>query len=194
MTLKNIFVTTLIAAIVAISFGAASVYANPSSIATTAQTATATTTLSYMTIGAATTTLVYDSYLNRPTTADSAIMLVQFTASSTASVLGISYEYTNGGPGLDCLGAPNTCDWYRDNTMISVNATTSQAFSVTVPNSYSWTFASSSQGGGNVAATNNRALKTLTIPTPARYVRAIFTATGTPSAIWAQIGPKKENN
>lgn len=197
MTMKNMLPTVVgFLCIMAVLAFASITHANPSAYATTVQTAVATTSISYLVPGAtnATTTLIYDSYAARPTIADKASLQVQFTASSTATTLTISYEYTNGAPGLDCLGTPASCDWYQDETRINVNATTSQPFSVNLPNSLNWTFASSSQAGGTVSATNNRALKVFTVPTPARYTRAIFWLTGTNGGIWAQMIPAKENN
>lgn len=193
MTIKNILPAIIGLMCIGSVFVFASItHANPSAYATTAQTATATTTVSFMTPGLATTTLVYDSYAARPVLADKASLAVQFTGSSTSSVLSIAYEYTNGAPGLDCLGTPSSCDWYKDNMLVPVTATTSQSYSVNLPISFTWTFASSSQAGA--AITSDRSMKILTVPTPARYVRAIFSLTGTNGAIWAQIVPAKQNN
>lgn len=199
MTIKKTLAPALIASIAVgiILFGfVSSVGANPSAYATTVQTASATTTISLMTAGTATTTLVYDSYATRSTAADEVGLQVQFVASSTASILNINYEYTNGAPGLDCLGTPSSCDWYQDNTTLNVTATTSQAYQVKLPNSYSWTFASSSQALAAVATNNNRALKMFNVPVKARYVRAIFSLPvgSTNAGVWAQFVPAKENN
>lgn len=193
MTIKNILpaVVGLVCICAALLF-ASTTHANPSAYATTAQTSSATTSPAYLTPAIATSTLIYDSYAARPVIADKASMGVQFTGSSTTSVLSVSYEYTNGAPGLDCLNAPGSCDWYKDNMLVPVTATTSQSYSVNLPVSFSWTFASSTQGGSS--ATSDRSLKMFTVPTPTRYVRAIFTITGANGAVWAQIVPAKENS
>ncbi len=193
MTLKKTyaFLGILLALFVTAFLLFSKVEANPLAYATTVQTAAATTSPAYLTPGVATSTLVYDSYAARPTGADKIALQVQAIGSSTASVYNISYEYTNGAPGLDCVGSPTSCDWYKDNTfVVSTSSAANQA--VATPNSFSWTFASSTQGGA--AATDNRALKTFIVPTVVRYTRVIFSITGANGSVWAQIVPAKQNN
>lgn len=167
--------------------GGASVYANPSFFAPQAMTSTATSSPAFMTPGAATTTLVYDSYnlngtnqpiVNDPTSAQSATLAIQFSASSTASVLNIGVERSQDG-----------IDWYQDN--LNSLATTSGSDSINVPSTFSWTYASSTIGG--LPNTGNRIGKLINIPTPTRYTRIIFSLTGTNGAVWAEFIPQKEN-
>lgn len=193
MTIKTILPAIIGLACIGSVFAFTSItHANPLAFATTVQTATATTSPTYLVPGLATSTLVYDSYAVRPTTADKASLAVQAIGSSTSAVYNVSFEYSNGAPGLDCVGAPTSCDWYKDNLMTPVTSTTSQAYSINQPISYSWTFASSTQGGA--AAVDNRSLKMLSIPTPTRYVRAIFSIIGANGSVWGQIVPAKQNN
>ena len=169
------------------------VSANPMRYVPSASTATATSTVTFMTPGAATTTLAIDSYANGQTAAfDKAILMTQFTGSSTNSVLNIGIEYSMGVAGVDCTSTPTACDWYKDNQFNFVNATTSAPYSIAVPNSYSWKFASSTQGGATTPT--DRALNTVTIPVVARYVRVIYTMATANGAIWGTLVPIRQSN
>lgn len=174
-------------------------WANPTGWGTTAQSASATTSPSFMTPGTATTTVVYDSFQINGTNqsqggssafaTDEAVLLVQMTASSTFTQMNISFEYSN-----------DRVDWYQDNllAMPAQEATTTPTRSIASANSVVWRYASSTPGQGVVSATNNLDMKALTVPTPTRYVRAIFTLATTSGAfidngaVWAQFVPKKE--
>lgn len=171
----------------ALLFGAQIAFANPSFFAPFAKTSTATSSPAYLTAGTATSTIVYDSFnLNGtnqsapsdPLAADTAVLAVQFTASSTASILGIAIERSDDG-----------VDWYQDN--LSTFATTSPQASLQVPMTYSWGFSSSTING--VLNTSSRVGKVITVPTPTRYTRAVLTMTGAAGAVWAEWIPKKQN-
>lgn len=157
---------------------------------------TATSTVAYMTGGTATTTYVYDTYANSAdqNAIDKAAMLVQFTASSTASKLNWSYEYSTGVNGVDCAATPTACDWYADTFTLAVNATNTQQYNFTANNAGAWNFASSSQGGAALAAGNNRALKVLWVPTPTRYTRVVFSVPSgaTNGGVWATFAAQKQ--
>lgn len=158
-------------------------------------TVTATTTLSYMTPGTGTTTPVYDTYANGSASTyatDKAALEVQFTASSTSSTLQWFYEYAQGNATANCVSAPNSCDWYADDTFSTTNATTTPNVSITQPNQVVWTFASTTPGGG--APTGNRANKVVNVPTPMRYIRAVmFLPIGsTNGAVWAAFVGQKQ--
>ena len=175
------------------------VVGNVSQITSPAQTASATSTLVFLRPGAATTTLVYDSQQSDGTNqtnngntylTDEATLLVQFTASSTTSILGIGFEYSND---VGCGAAPTTCDWYKNNLINPLAlSTTTTTIGLQTPITYSWTFASSSVGGVGVTSSNNRDTKVISVPTPMRYVRAVFTVSGANGAVYAQFLPKKE--
>lgn len=166
---------------------ASPIHANPGGFPPGAKSAVATSSVNFLTPGTGTTTTTYDSYningTNQPTTGltsdtDSATLLVQFVGSSTSAVLGISYEYSQDG-----------VDWYKDSTTLS---TTTVAANITTPNSLSWTYAGLTLGGaGGTSATTTRILS---VGTPTRYVRAVFTMTGANGAIWDQFVPKKQTN
>lgn len=157
---------------------------------------TATSTVAYMTGGTATTTYTYDTYAGSSdqNAADKIAMLVQFTASSTASKLNWTYEFSAGGAGLDCVASPTSCDWYADTFALGVNATNTQLFNFTANNSGAWNFASSSQGGASVSASSNRGLKVLWVPTPTRYTRVVFSvpAGATNGGVWATFANQKQ--
>lgn len=145
----------------------------------------ASTSISYMTAGTATTTLVYDTYCvagsNQPnngnTNATNLLsLLTQFNASSTASILGITAEYSQDG-----------VDWYQDNYIAS---STLGAYPIALPNSYSWTFASSTIKG--LPNAGNLVGKLTRLYAPTRYIRVVYTLTGTAGAVWGEILPIKE--
>lgn len=164
--------------------------ANPSFFLHSNTTATATTTLSYMTGGTATSTEVFDTGAGAAGSADTATLLVQFVGSSTASTLNIDIEYADAA-GVDCVVTPSGCDWYRNN--ISNQATTTFVQSLNSRQSYTLPFASSTQGNGVVLNTNREPV-ILTVPTPTRYVRAIFSlaAAGTNGAVWKNFVGKRQ--
>lgn len=147
------------------AFGA---HANPSDF-TTVKSAASTTTVTYIVSGGNATTTPYDA-LNGDNAADSAVLLTQFAASSTSSVLGIKIQYSQDG-----------IDWYDDNLLESTNSTTSPTYSMQIPNTYSWTAVGT--------ATSSKAIA---VPTPTRYVRAVYTMTGAAGAVWNQMVVKKQ--
>lgn len=164
-------------------------HANPGGFPPGARTAAATTTPAYIGNGSATTTVVYDAYningTNQQTTGlttdtDSATLLVQFVGSSTSAVLTTSFEYSQDG-----------VDWYLDSTNDdNTISTTSTVVSLNQPNKYVWTYAALPTGGAaGTAATTTRAI---TVATPTRYVRAVFSLSGAAGAVWAQFVPKKQ--
>jgi len=162
-------------------------FANPSSFATGVTTNNAASTSpAYMTPGTGTsTTPVYDAYAqtNAGATykADIAGLLVQFTASSTNSVLNISVEYSQDG-----------VDYYR-NFVVDPNqiGTSTTPFSLTTAFTTTWKYASSTVVGG-VGVIGDRATAAIMIPTPFRYTRVVFSVTGANGAVWAQLVPVKE--
>jgi len=176
--------------------------ANPLQFNAGAKTATATTTLTYMTPGTATsTTLVYDSYeidgknqTNQYNTwvPDKAHLLLQVNASSTASVFRVDLEYSNG---TNCQTTPSACDWYGDGMF----ATTTNPVSLNAKEYLQWTFASSTIGGvptstglTGASVTNNRDNRIIEIPVPLRFVRAVISVTGANGAVYAEIQPLKQ--
>lgn len=195
------FILAIVAIVGVLAYGITA-YANPSQFTTTTQTASATTSPVYMTPGAATTTLVHDTQTS--STANSFVnnmteLLVQFTASSTASQLNINFEYSNGyganGAVLDCVSTPTACDWYEDNTTnLKGFATTTQNNIMAIIPQFQWKFASSTAGQIFSGSTNNRATRALSINVPTRYVRAVFVCAtgGAGCGVWAQFVPAKE--
>jgi len=162
--------------------------ANPSQFVESKSTA-ATTTLTYMTAGTATTTVVFDtSDGGFPT--ESAILLVNRTASSTGSQTKIQFEFSMGASGTDCAVAGANCDWYSDHVSYdALNSTTTAPF-FTTGNSLTWQFASSTPGG-----TLTRDAMAIKIETPTRYVHAILTVPigALNSAIWTEFVGKVQN-
>ncbi len=166
-----------IAGLIGILALASITHANPSQFAPTVQTATATTSVAYMTAGNGTTTLPYDSYnvtygTNTGSTyaTNMATLLVQTAASSTSSVFSITLQYSQ-----------DNIDWYNDN--LSQGATTTAVKNVSMANSYTWT-------AGGTATTS----KAILIQTPTRYVRSVIGVTGASGAVWQQIVPIKEKS
>lgn len=130
-------------------------------------TAAATTTASFITAGVSTTTLTYDSLF---TASDKAVLLTQFAASSTSSVLNIGVQYSQNG-----------IDWFDDELLESVNSTSTPVKSIQVANTYSWTAVGT--------ATSSKAIY---IPTPARFTRVQYSMTGANGAVWGAMVAKKQ--
>ena len=169
------------------------VHANPSYFSPTAQTATATTTPTYMTPGTATSTLVFDSFGNGSTySVNSTELFVQFSGSSTTSQLNTTLEYANSYSGTDCSLIPTSCDWYQDTfSNVTAYSTSTTGISLNTIPSYTWTLASSTVNG---VLTSGPTKKAVAVKIPTRYVRAVFTCGigGTNCAVWAQFNPSKE--
>lgn len=142
-----------------------------------------TTTKQYQTPGAATTTLVLDSYRSGTGKAlDSASFMLQLTASTTGSSIAWNYEYSQDG-----------IDWYGDNVLLA--GTSTGTINVAAFNTYIWAYSTTTIGtsvGPSAAGLNGRALKLVTMPVPTRYARVkIYTPIGSANnAVWAQFVSK----
>lgn len=158
--------------------------------------ANATTSVTYMTPGTATSTVTYDSFnvnsSNPPllssvntTGAFGAVGFVNYTGSSTASVLQINEEYST-----------NNIDWYQNTQSLfpPTNSTTTDPINLTTGPTYTYTFASTTVGGAALTATNG-ATTTLAfyVPTWTRYIRLVLSDKGAAGAVWAAILPWKQN-
>lgn len=175
--------------------------ANPSQITET-KSANATSTVFYLTAGQATTTLAVDTQGDGGQVADSASLLVQQTASTTGpvgqagSILAWRYEYANttivNGSVVDCTTVPLSCDWYSDSVQNSTVATST--YETGNYAEHLWPFASSTPGGLAQGLTNNRGLKRIVVPTPTRYIRAVFYVPigASPTAVWSEWVTKRE--
>lgn len=138
---------------------------------------TATTTVSYMTPGTATTTNTFNSQSDGSYIADTAVFTQCLNASSTATVLTTAFEYSYDGG-----------TWFADN--FATSSTAGPAIFVQQPTSYSWTFASTSINGSPANA--NFGCKIFALKTPTQYVRAVMSVTGAAGAIWSDFGAKRE--
>lgn len=192
----------------AILFYAVVVYANPFQFSSSASSEVATSTLRFMTPampgsrGAATTTVYYDAFevdgtnqTNNGNTLipDSAIMLVQYTSTTTPSTLTWRYEYSDGS---NCKTNPEGCDWYADNFTNTYTASTTIATAnVAQSTSFDWAFASSTNicNQSQILSSNSRGCKLVSVPTPTRFTKAVFYLSGAGNgAFHAKIIPKKQ--
>lgn len=171
---------------------AVNVHANPSRIPMpvscstqgTSATSLATTSYTSMPAGTATTTATCDlTKIGYGTeSADGAVLYIELTASSTNTALLTRLEYSNDG-----------VDWYADTLLEERSiATTSTIFNLSTAITYPWTFASSTIGGGAPLPSNNRDRRVMSVPTPSRYVRAVFSTSGGNGYVWATFGPKSQ--
>lgn len=152
---------------------------------------TATTSVTYMSPGVATTTKYLDAGVAGVGTAvDSAVLLEQMTGSSTAALLNTTFEYAVYS-GTDCVANPTACDWFA--LELSDQATTTPEQNITTNQTYKLNFASSTQGGA-LGAGDGRVLKAISVRTPTRYVRAILTLPigSTNAAVWAEFVGKRQ--
>lgn len=182
---SNLFKSiTLLALFSLVSLGFAPVtHAQPLYFIPTVQTAAATSTRVYMTPGTATTTLVFDSYLQGQIRGvNQGVLLTQLTASSTATTLKINEEVSQDG-----------IDWYADNTM---EGTTTNVYSLSPANSYFYQYSSTTPNGAVVPATANQGFKAVTLDFPTRFIRIFYTLAlgGTNGAVWGQIIPERQSN
>lgn len=171
-------------------------HANPFYAGTRAVSAAATTTVSYLTPGLATSTVVYDSYEangtnqangGNQTLPDSLAVLVQGNASSTLTTLTLACEF-----GLD-NPASGLIDWYQ-NEVLGATTTNAGVQNISVPNSMSFTYASSTVGGTAGTGSTSRFAKAFVCPVPTRYVRAVISDTGAGASVWTALVPKKQRN
>lgn len=162
----------------------------------------ATTSVVYMTPGTATSTLYWDASVGGAsnTGSESGAVAIFLNASSTGSTLVINQEYAEGPGGVNCTTSPTSCDWYQSTqTVFNGYATTTiptTGYDMGVVPQFSWKFASSSTGGGAILATNNSDSRVISVQTPTKYVRFIFSLKpgGTNASVWAAMVAKKQNN
>lgn len=147
----------------------------------------ATTSVSYMTAGTATSTVTLDGGCGSAQGADSAALMVQFAGSSTAAVLNADIEYSQ-----------DNVDWYATGyagASDAVSASTSP--SITSAQQYIFNFASSTINR-SITTNANSATSTriVRIAMPTRYVRAVFSLPvgSTNGAVWAEFVGKRQGN
>ena len=152
--------------VIGVVFGVKSVGATSSFFLPTSQTATATSSVNYMTAGNATTTLVMDSFGNGiPRLTDNAVLFLQTVASSTSAVYKVAIQYSM-----------DNQDWYNAN----LPATTT-VMDISVPYSYKLTAVST--------ATTSTAIN---VSVPTRYARVVISITGASGGVWAQFQPSRQ--
>lgn len=158
-------------------------------------TTTASTTVTYMTAGTATTTKYFDAGVAGAQAVDNAVFLTQLTGSSTGAVLNVAFEYAMPTSGADCIATPTACDWYADALFANTNASSTQKYSINNANAFALTFASTTQGGA-AGRGDGRILRAVTVPTPTRYVRAVMTlpSGSTNGAVWGEFTGKRQAN
>lgn len=178
MSKKWLFSLVVAIVITVFSIVALSAKAQPSSVVIQT-TATATTTMSYMTPGTATTTYQFDSasyssgkVLNMQGI-DSGSMMIQFAASSSAASLAYQFQYSN-----------NNIDWYGESSSFgTVSGSNNSLFEASSTITHIWT--------PGVTGTST---KLVTIPVAAaQHERVVFsipvgTANG---AVYAEIDLKR---
>lgn len=151
----------------------------------------ATTSVTYLTPGISTSTLIYDTQCGTSASPDSSAFLVQFTGSSTASTLSIAFEFSPGVAGVDCRASPTACDWYADD-MFTIS-TTSPRTGLGTTNNYLLPFASTTVGG--VTGVSSRTTRAIDVATPTRYIRAVLSlpAGSLNGAVYSEFNGKKQN-
>lgn len=135
--------------------------------------ACATSAASSTTSGIATTSSVIlscDAYTFTPRAFEGATLLLQ-ASSSPGAIVNVAFQYSQDG-----------LDWYEDD-LLNSSSTIAQGTSIAGSSTYSWV-----KVGGAVQ------MKALNVPTPVRYVRAVFTGGQSTSTIFAQIIPKRQQS
>lgn len=177
----------IIIAAILVSLIAGVAYANPGIFLARSKTATATTTVEYMTPGTGTTTLSMDAFtLGDNYALDEVALGIQYHASSSvASALTWRFEYSN-----------DNEDWYPENAFdVSNNA--SSTISVRAHQSYEWFAASSTAGAIQNNFQDFQAFRIVKVPALTRYVRVVFGLKGSPTSnnnggVWAEFIPVKQ--
>lgn len=169
--MKRKIIPLILALAVLVTVGYKIASANSSTfVPSTYMTTSATTTRTQIFPGQATTTFAYDTFaggIAQP--ADSAILLLQQTASTAPAVLNIRFEYSQDG-----------VDWYGDSLDLE-QSTTSTMIALSQDRQFIWQ-----------ASSTSVQRKALTVKTPTRYVRVLFAASNATTSVWAQIVPKRE--
>jgi hypothetical protein len=155
-------------------------YANPSNFFSTAQTAAATTTYSYLSAGAGTTTLSMNYVRNSNTSAiNSALLTFQIAATNTVTgaPVRVRIEYSN-----------DNVDWYSKTVENNANATTTQI------SAQEYAFSTATSTTYVLNGTSSTAYASIPITAPLRYVRAVFYVPigGSSIGLWAELTPVKE--
>ena len=161
---------------------------------------TATTSVTYQSVGAATTTVYFDALSSgSPYGASSATLLWQMTATSTNSTTDLYIEYADITSGVNCTTSPTACDWYS-NALASTSPANINVSNISTVPFVRWRYDANTQGLIAGTPSGSRSLRIVDVPVPTRYTRAIFvipnlTAQGTASssAVWAQFVGKKED-
>lgn len=161
-------IITLLVVLIGVTFGViGTAKANRSYFVPTVQTATATSSMDYM--RATNSTLTLDAYSSTPVAVNSATLLVQSIASTSAAVQTITIQYSQDG-----------IDWFQDN----LSTTTSS--SVIALNNTQRTYTIT----GNATASTTRTA--ISVPTPTRFVKATVATSTALSSVWLQWVPLRE--
>lgn len=175
-------------------------YANPKffTLLKATNTSTASTTVVYMTVGTATSTLFVDSHLvnqdtpnrGRNTTAyDSLTLLVQLTATTGIPTLNIEFEDSRDG-----------VDWYRRAT---TSNTSNNLITITDKIQVLWASSTASEGGSGTASDEEILNLVFDVKPQLRFTRAIMylssttgpTATGNDDGgVYAELIGTKQNH
>lgn len=176
------------------------VFGNISYFAPTAASATASSTVQYLVPSSTqgtSTPVVYDSYGidgtnqnagQRVDVTDSLALEEYVQASSTATVFKTIVEYSDGVPGVSCKTTPNACDWYENN----LDTYAAGNIAIATPNTYSYTYASTSITQTSSPTSENRGFKLIGVKAPLRYVRAYVVISGANGAVYLKFVPKKQ--
>lgn len=194
MKIMGIVATCLIAAaILSATFLVPKAHANPLTLSGSWRTAAATSTVTYLTPGLATTTLSFDTYTYAngnptPYKVDSGILEGQFTASTTGSGFRARVEFSE-----------DNIDWYPENVNMLGQGNVENATSTSLFGSaaiYQFQMSTSTATTDGFPGTGNASRIHFSMPMrfPARYVRVVFWARAGDGngALWAGVIPVKQ--
>lgn len=166
--MKKIILTTGLMTAILLSASVLTAGANPSALVSPTSSASATSSITYLTKGNST-FLIIDSYTSGiPRLYDQATVFVQAKASSSVSTITATVSYSQNG-----------YDWYNDNVNVS---TTTAVQNLTTPNSYSLS--------GNT--TSSTTLSAFVIKLPVRYAKITYTASVGTTSLWSTILPQMQ--
>lgn len=172
------FWLTVLAVVLTLSLRPSPANANPSAFARV-QSNAATSTYRAISAGAGTTTLTYTSSLGN-LAADSAVLNLRYTASTTAPVLALRIEHSYDG-----------IDYYAETGTTTVS-TTHSVQQITFATSTDAQFGSPGSGLGTAASST--IMREITITTPTRFTRAVIYGVSGSGSIYGELVAKQQNN
>lgn len=195
MKIKLLITTLLISFILGLGVSVVThkVHANPNFFVTMSagnpsSTATATSTLKFLTAGTGTTTLTFDAQTGTTQALDSAVLFLQFTGSSTPFTQQATTTYN-----IALERSHDGIDYYQDTEFGNI-ATTTFSYDISTSGLYKINLINATSTLNGLVSTSTPVTRVIDVLTPTRFVRAVITIPQGSSngAVWAQFVGKRQ--